>query len=387
MNDLINNPMSGNGLVKHQQGGSSATADSSRAVAEVQAALTVAMHHPRNQIHAMDRIINAFSRPSLAESSQYQFARGGSNISGPSIRAAEAIAQQWGNINFGFRELTRTSGLDGIGVSEVSATAWDMETNTIRTLVFHCRHWRYTKKGGYALTDERDIYELIANQAQRRVRSCILAVIPGDVIETAMKQADVTLKASADTSPESIAKMVEAFSTYGVTSQQIEARIQRRLDSIHPSQVIQLKKIYASLRDGMSSAADWFESAEEQEAEKGDAAAINAELQKQQQDKQQQDKQKAVRKKSTRKKAAREKAAQTEVDPTVPVDAQTEPKKPTFAVLMDQINVVEKLKDLIKIKGNLSHLPQDQQEELKEVIEMREYFLTAPDPDAPEIPF
>lgn len=240
-------------------GGALARGNEQRAIAEVQAAVLMAKKFPRDPVQAMDRILNAFTRPTLAEVSQYQYSKGGTDVFGPSIRSAEAIAQQWGNIDFGFRELSRGVGPDGVPFSEVEAYAWDMETLTRKPLQFIVRHWRDTKKGGYALKDERDIYELVANQAQRRVRACLLSIIPGDVTEAAMRQADMTLKTTADTSPEAMAKMVAAFADLGVGKEQIEARIQRRLDAIQPAQVVSLKKIYVSLRDGMSSVADWFE--------------------------------------------------------------------------------------------------------------------------------
>jgi hypothetical protein len=245
-----NNQTSGNALALSDQG---------RAIAEVQAAMIIARQSPRNQIAVMDKIINACTRPSLADAAVYQYSRGGTDISGPSIRLAEAIAQQWGNIQFGFNELSRGIDHDGVTYSEIGAYAWDLESNTRRPLQFRVRHWRDTKKGGYALKDERDIYELIANQAQRRVRACILAVIPGDVTEAAVKQCEITLKASADTSPEGIKKLLDAFDVFGVTKEQIEKRIQRKIDSIQPAQVVNLKKVYASLRDGMSIPDEWFE--------------------------------------------------------------------------------------------------------------------------------
>ncbi len=95
--------------------------------------------------------------------------------------------------------------------------------------------------------------------AQRRVRACLLAVIPKDVQDAAEEQASVTLKTKADTSPEAMAKMIDAFAPFGVTKEHIEKRIQRRLDSISPAQVVQLKRIYASLRDEMSTAGEWFD--------------------------------------------------------------------------------------------------------------------------------
>lgn len=227
--------------------------------AETLAMVAMAKRFPRDVIANTDQIINAFSRPSLAERASYQFSKGGTDVNGPSIRAAEAMAQMWGNLSMGFREISRGVDEAGISYSEVEAFCWDMEKGNRQPLQFIVKHWRDTKKGGYKLTDERDIYELMANQAQRRKRACILALIPGDVVEVAMQQAEVTLRSKADTSPAAMDKMVEAFAPFGVTKQQIEKRIQRRLDTIVPAQVVTLKRIYASLRDDMSTASDWFE--------------------------------------------------------------------------------------------------------------------------------
>lgn len=250
------------------QAGAMARGNEQRAIAEVQASVMMAKRFPRDPVAALDKIMNAFARPTLAAVSQYQYAKGGSDVSGPSIRAAEAIAQQWGNIEFGFRELSRGVGADGKPFSEVEAFAWDTESLTRKPLQFIVPHWRDTRGGGYPLREEREIYELVANMAQRRVRACLLSIIPGDVTEAAMKQADVTLKTTADTSPEAMTKMLEVFAEFGVTKEQIEARIQRRIDSIQPAQVVSLKKIYVSLRDGMSTAAEWFDQQQEEQKQR-----------------------------------------------------------------------------------------------------------------------
>ena len=229
--------------------------ESQRAMQEVQAAMVIAKKFPRDQQKAIDRILMVCSRPTLASGALYSYARGGSDVSGPSIRLAEAIAQQWGNIQFGIRELSQIN-----GESTVEAFAWDLETNTRQTKVFQVPHFRHTKKGGYALTDPRDIYELVANNGARRLRACILGIIPSDVIETAVQQCETTLTTNCDTSPERVKAMVDIFQNdFGVSKDQIEARIQRRLDSITPALFVSLRKIYASLRDGMSQPSDWFE--------------------------------------------------------------------------------------------------------------------------------
>lgn len=225
-----------------------------RAISEVQGAIVLAKKFPRNQIDCLDRIMTACQRPTLAEQALYSYSRGGTEITGPSIRLAEAIAQNWSNLQFGIKELEQRN-----GESTVQAYAWDMETNVRQEKTFQVKHERYTRKGKYALEDPRDIYEMTANQGARRLRACILGIIPGDVIDAAVSQCEQTLKAKADTSVDALKKLVEAFAAFKVTKEQIEKRIQRRLDTITAAQLVQLRKIYNSLKDGMSVAADWFE--------------------------------------------------------------------------------------------------------------------------------
>lgn len=231
-----------------------ANVEQQRAIAEVQARMMIARAHPRDPRECLDNILRQCTRPGLAKTALYAYARGGAEITGPSIRLAEAIAQSWGNIASGIKEISRIG-----GYSECVAYAWDLETGYYDERQFQVRHWRDTRQGGHALTDERDIYELIANMGQRRKRAVLLTVIPGDVVEAAVDQCEQTLKAVADTSPDAIQRMVKAFQQFGVTKEQIEARIQRRIESILPAQVLQLSKIYSSLQDEMSSPQDWFE--------------------------------------------------------------------------------------------------------------------------------
>lgn len=78
------------------------------------------------------------------------------------------------------------------------------------------------------------------------------------MVDEAVRQCDVTLSATADVTPESIKKLVDVFAGFKVTKEQIEARIQRHIDAITPAQIVALRKVYNSLKDGMSKPADWF---------------------------------------------------------------------------------------------------------------------------------
>lgn len=224
-----------------------------REMAEAVAAMQMAKACPRDVVAARDRILNACARPRLAEGACYTYSRGGADVTGPSIRLAEMLAQNWGNISFGIRELEQRN-----GESTCEAFAWDMETNARQTKVFQVPHIRHTKRGDTRLTDPRDIYELVANNGARRLRACILGIIPGDVVEEAVEACDRTLKTKFEATPERLMKMLETFEGYGVSKEQIEARVQCHLDAIKPAQLANLGKIANSIRDGMSKAEDWF---------------------------------------------------------------------------------------------------------------------------------
>lgn len=248
----ITNPFSGNEPAAPAT--SSVAIGSQRAIAEVQAAILLAKQFPRDKQRAVDDIINECGRISLAETAMYTYARGGTNINGPTIRLAEAIALAWGNIQFGWNEMSRNG-----NTSEIEAWAWDTEKNIRSSTKFIVKHFRNTKKGGYALTDERDIYELCANNASRRLRGCLLRLIPGDVIDVAIKQCNVTLQQNFAVTPEKITELVNAFKTFNVTKEHLEKRMQRRMDSVTSAQIVTLHNIYNSIKDGMSEASEWFD--------------------------------------------------------------------------------------------------------------------------------
>lgn len=219
----------------------------SRQAQEVQAAMVVAKRFPRDERASADRILETCSRESLAKDAMYEYTKGGETINGPSIRLAEALAQNWGNIDFGVIELEQRK-----GESQVMAYAWDLETNTRMSKIFTVPHMRHTKKGDYPLTDPREIYEMVANQGARRERACILGVIPGDVVDMAMQQCERTLKANKDPLDVRIKNMVEAFqSDFNVGPDALRNYIGKNVEAFSEADVVRLGKVYRSLKDGV----------------------------------------------------------------------------------------------------------------------------------------
>lgn len=227
----------------------------SRQAQEVQAAMILARNFPRDVNAAIVKIKNSCKRMSLAEKAIYSYPRGSTQIEGPSIRLAECIAQNYGNIDFGMIEIEQRH-----GESTVMAYCWDLETNTRQTKVFTAPHVRDTKGGRQVVTEARDIYEVVANVGARRVRACILGVIPGDIVDEAMVEVNRTLVSGSEGPIEDqVRRIVSDFQEHhGVTIEMLEARLQHKLDATSPAEVVQLKKIFVSLRDGMSKREDWF---------------------------------------------------------------------------------------------------------------------------------
>ena len=230
--------------------------EQSRAIQEVQASLVIAKKFPRDQDAAYVRIMKACERFSLANQAEYAYPRGGQTVAGPSIRLAEVLAQNWGNLTFGIRELSQSH-----GESEVEAFAWDLETNVKETKTFTVKHQRYKRGAGNVdLSDPRDIYEHTANQGARRMRACILGVIPGDIVESAQAKCRSTVEKGIGSKPlsDQVRVTIKNLDNVGVTKDMIEKRLGHKTDIINAEELIELNKINRSLYDNMTSREEWF---------------------------------------------------------------------------------------------------------------------------------
>jgi hypothetical protein len=227
---------------------------SNRAVAEIQAQVILAKRFPRDPKESVDRILRDCGRATLAEKATYTFKRGGTLVTGPSIRLAECVQRGWGNLIAGVKTVERTS-----RESLMIAYAWDIETNAYYSTEFWVAHTRDTKGGKKDLVEERDIYEMEANQAARRVRTCILKLVPGDVVDAAVEQCARTLAAKIGDIAKARAAMLETFKALGVTKEMIEKRLGHRIESIEPGEIVTMRGIFNSLRDKMATIEDYFE--------------------------------------------------------------------------------------------------------------------------------
>lgn len=256
-------------------GNTLAQSSASREIEEVKGQIFMAKQFPRNIFQSEQRILENCKRKTLAEQAVYRYPRGGQSVEGPSIRLAEVLAQNWGNLAYGVKELEQKN-----GESVALAYAWDLETNVRQEKVFTVPHTRHTRNGVKKLTDPRDIYELVANNGARRLRACILGIIPGDIVDEAVEACNQTMLGNSETPlRDRISQMLTGFKeNYGVTQAQIEEYAGYNADAFTAYDLNSFIKIFNSLKNGMSKKEDWFEKGKKEPSKL--AAGLNEEAKK-----------------------------------------------------------------------------------------------------------
>ncbi len=242
-------------VAKQSQSLAELTPESARTVQEVMGRIMVARQFPRDTVRAFNNAMKDCERLSFAEVSQYSYPRSGTTITGASMRLIESLVRHFGNVDMGWRVVSQNE-----RQSEIECVAWDMENNVRATKNITVKHVRSTRKGIFELTDPRDIYENNANQASRRLRSCLEQIIPRDFIEAAIAKCNETMVGGVKESLEDrIRGMVKAFSDLGVTQDMLEQRLQHKIDITTVVEVVGLQKIYISIKNEAATREDFFE--------------------------------------------------------------------------------------------------------------------------------
>ena len=228
----------------------------SKALSEIKGKMFLARQFPREPEWALQNVLRECERPELAASAQYEYPKGDTVVKGASIRLVEVLARHWGNIDCGIQEIES----DGNSTT-IKCYAWDLETNVSDEKTFSVKHERSTRKGSYKLTDERDIYEMVANKGARRKRACLLAVMPGWYVEAALAACEKTLQASltdGKSMEEVIESIVSAFGEFSITPEQIAEKVGKDVDKLTKNDVVKLRHLYSAIKDGFVKAADAF---------------------------------------------------------------------------------------------------------------------------------
>lgn len=229
--------------------------EASRAMTEAQGMLLLAKQFPRNYTTSFANAIQACQRREFAEKAFYSYPRGKETVTGVTIRFAEELARCYGNINYGFKELSR-----GDEKTEMQAFCWDLETNSKTEQNFVVEHVLESKNGVRQLTSQRDIYERTANDGSRRLRSRILAILPPDLVEACVKECKKTLAGNSDMPLlDKINQLVVYFAKKGVSQEMLEKRLNHKIEAMYPEELVEYMGIYNSLIQKESTISEWFE--------------------------------------------------------------------------------------------------------------------------------
>lgn len=215
----------------------------------IEVAMVTAKRFPRDITAVEDKIAKTCGRMKLAASAEYSYKRGSTTISGASIKLLEAVAQCYGNLEFGVSELQRNS-----DNSDCQAYAWDFENNIKTTREFNVPHYRDKKEGdreSKRLTEDRDIREMIFNYGSRNVRACLERVIPRDLVETAMEVCKKTLNSDLRSLADRIADCKMQYKdAFNITGEFLEKLVGEKADNWTKSHLSQLGKYFSALKEG-----------------------------------------------------------------------------------------------------------------------------------------
>lgn len=245
-----------NEQLMNRQASGMAQYQESKELSEIKGKMFLARQFPRDPDYSLQAVLRECKRKELAEAATYEFPRGDSVVKGPSIRLVEVLARHWGNIDCGITEVDTRDGM-----TTIKCFAWDLQTNVADEKTFTVKHERSTKKGSYKLTDERDIYEAVANKGARRKRACLLAVMPGWYVDEALRACEETLTASISdgkSMEEVIGTVVSAFSEFGINPEQISEKLGKDVDKLSKNDVVKLRHLYSAIKDGFVKPADAF---------------------------------------------------------------------------------------------------------------------------------
>lgn len=232
----------------------------SKELSEIKGKMFLARQFPRDPEWSLQSAMKECQRKELAEAAQYEFPKGDSVVKGPSIRLVEVLARHWGNITSGVDEIESKD-----GETTIKSYAWDLETNVSDSKTFTVKHERSVGKGDNRkikkLTDERDIYEMVANKGARRKRACLLSVLPGWYVDAAVTACEETLRKSlteGKSMEEVISSIVSAFSEFDISPAQIEDKLGKPVESLSKNDVVKLRHLYSAIKDGFVKPGDAF---------------------------------------------------------------------------------------------------------------------------------
>lgn len=210
---------------------------------EVDMQVSTAKRFPRSLKTFKQRALTmATLDQSTAQSCFYVLPRGGKSIEGPSVRLAEIVASEWGNL----RCETRVIGEDEKWVTAQS-TCWDMERNL---LIRREVQRRIVDKNGRRYSD--DVVQQTANAAcSIAFRNAVFTVVPRAHVDDIYKQARRVAVGDARTLVQQRTQWFDYWAKAGI----VEARVLAMLGKpgvveVDIDDLVKMQGLATAIKDG-----------------------------------------------------------------------------------------------------------------------------------------
>lgn len=241
-----------------------ATALAAQAEAEVKARWAIAQRNPRNIDGVRLALLRECERPGFAEVAKYAKPVGGEKpVVGPSIRFVEAALRCMGNIVASttlVSEDARTRRLQVMVTDLETNVSWPRQITIEKTVerkdstgrtVLSERTNSWGKKVYVVVATEDELGNKEASAVSKAIRTAGLRVLPGDLIEEALRKVDEVRNNTVKKDPAGERKkLVDGFASIGVSPEQLVEYLRHTLDFCQPAELNELRDIYAAIRDG-----------------------------------------------------------------------------------------------------------------------------------------
>jgi hypothetical protein len=254
-----------------------------KATADIQARWVMAMRRPRNPKDVRQLITKECERPSFAKEAMYTIPRGGSKITGLSIRFAEVAMRCMGNMSCEAQTL-----FDSDEERLVRVTATDYETNaswhrdiTVKKTIER----KQLQRGQRALrtrvnsygdmiyivdANDDDVATKEAAMISKAARTAILRLVPGNIQSECEKICEATMAKADARDPDAARNEVfDGFSKLDILPSDLEQWLGHAIERITPHETTELRNLWIAIRDGHISWESAVEEAQKARA-KGD---------------------------------------------------------------------------------------------------------------------
>ena len=248
---------------KQESNETSVAAVATKARAEIEAAYVMAKKFPRNEDDARVKILKTCAIPSFAEKAKYRKPMAGSFIIGPSIRLAEEIFRQWGHIRSevgvlyedNVRRIMQVNVIDLQTGANGSAQfivekAVERKSAAGRQVISE-RINSSGEKVSLVVATEDEVLTKSNAMASKVRRNLILQIIPVYILEDALAVVDDVNKKGIKENPDKVKKeVIDNLAKLGVMPSDIVKWLGHPLEQIIADEVLQLKEIFFSIKEG-----------------------------------------------------------------------------------------------------------------------------------------